>query len=80
MSPIEIVLGIVIMVIALFLIIAVLAQSGKDSRMSGVISGAADTFLGKERGSRLDKLLNKLTPILSGVFVLLIIVMYIVLS
>ena len=80
MSPIEIVLGIIIMVIALFLIIAVLPQSGKDSRMSGVISGAADTFLGKERGSRLDKLLNKLTPILSGVFVVLIIVMYIVLS
>ncbi|MBO4322893.1 MAG: preprotein translocase subunit SecG [Clostridia bacterium] len=73
----ELALGIVILVLALVIIVAVLAQSGKDSQMSGVISGAADTFLGKERGSRLDKLLNKLTPIISGVFAVLVIVMYI---
>jgi len=73
----EIALGIIIMVLALAIVVCVLAQSGKDSQMSGVISGAADTFLGKERGSRLDKLLNKITPILSGVFALLVIVLYI---
>ncbi|MCQ2428128.1 MAG: preprotein translocase subunit SecG [Clostridia bacterium] len=74
----EIALGIIIMVLAVIIIAAVLMQSGKDSQMSGVISGAADTFLGKERGSRLDKLLNKVTPILSGVFAVLVIVLYIV--
>ena len=73
----EIALGIVILVFALVIIVAVLLQSGKDSQMSGVISGAADTFLGKDRGSRLDKLLNKLTPIISGIFAILVIVMYI---
>ena len=73
----ELALGIVILVFALVIIVAVLLQSGKDSQMSGVISGAADTFLGKDRGSRLDKLLNKLTPIISGIFAILVIVMYI---
>ena len=76
----EIALGIVLIVFALFLIVAVLMQSSKDARLSGAIAGAADTFLGKERGSRLDKLLNKLTPILGGVFALLVIVMYIAVS
>ena len=76
MSAVELILGIVIVVLAVFIAASVLLQSGKDSRMSGVISGAADTFLGKERGSRLDKVLNKVTPIISGVFALVCIVLY----
>lgn len=76
----EIALGIILIVLAIALIVAVLLQSSKDSRLSGVIAGAADTFLGKERGSRLDKFLNKLTPIVGGVFGLLVIVMYVYLS
>ena len=76
----EIVFGIIIIVMALAIVVAVMLQSGKDSQMSGVISGAADTFLGKERGSRLDKVLNKVTPILSGVFAVLVLVMYLVVS
>ena len=55
-------------------------QSGTDKRLSGAIAGGADTFLGKERGSRLDKLLNILTPIVAGVFALVVIVMYVVVS
>ena len=73
----EIALGIVIILFAIFLVVAVLLQSSKDSQLSGAIAGAADTFLGKERGSRLDKLLNKLTPIIGGIFALLVVVMYI---
>ena len=76
MSPVELILGIVIVVLAVSIAASVLLQSGKDSRMSGVISGAADTFLGKERGSRLDKVLNKVTPIVSGVFALVCIVLF----
>ncbi len=76
MGVLEIVLGIILIVLALLISASVLLQSGKDSQMSGVISGAADTFLGKERGSRLDKVLNKVTPILSGVFAVVSILMY----
>ena len=76
----EIAIGIVLMVFALFLVVAVLAQSAKDNRLSGAIAGAADTFLGKERGSRLDKVLNVVTPIVAGVFAVLVIVMSVVVS
>jgi preprotein translocase subunit SecG len=80
MGTLEIVLGIVILVMGLAIVVAVLLQSGKDSQMSGVISGSAETFLGKERGSRLDKALNKVTPILSGIFAVLILVLYLLVS
>ena len=76
MGTLELVLGIILVVLAVLIAVSVLMQSGKDSRMSGVISGAADTFLGKDRGSRLDKVLNKVTPILSGVFALLCIFLF----
>ena len=76
MGILEIVMGIVLLVFALFLIVSVLLQSAKDKRLSGAIAGGAESFLGKDRGSRLDKLLNIITPIVAGVFAVLVIVMY----
>ncbi|MBR3965207.1 MAG: preprotein translocase subunit SecG [Clostridia bacterium] len=76
MGTLEIVMGIILLVFALFLIVAVLMQSAKDKRLSGAIAGGAESFLGKDRGSRLDKLLNIITPIVAGVFAVLVIVMY----
>jgi preprotein translocase subunit SecG len=76
MGTLEIVMGIILLVFALFLIISVLLQSAKDKRLSGAIAGGAESFLGKDRGSRLDKLLNIITPIVAGIFAVLVIVMY----
>ena len=78
MTGLEITLGIILLVFAVFLVIAVLLQSSKDSKMSGVIAGAGESFLGKDRSSRLDKLLNKLTPIIAGAFALIVLVMYLI--
>ena len=78
MTGLEYTLGGILLLFAVFLVIAVLLQSSKDSRMSGVIAGAGESFLGKDRGSRLDKLLNKLTPIIAGVFALIVLVMYLI--
>ena len=77
MTGLEITLGIILIVFAVFLVAAVLLQSSKDQGM-GVISGAAESFLGKDRNSRLDKLLNKLTPIIAGVFAVIVLVMYLI--
>jgi len=77
MSPIELTLGIILLVFAVFLVIAVLLQSSKDSGV-GVIAGAGSSFLGKDRSSRLDKLLNKLTPIIAGIFAIIVLVMYLI--
>ncbi len=74
---IETILGIILVVLAALIIVSVLLQSGKDSQMTGVITGSTETFLGKDRSSRLDKVLNKITPILSGVFALICLIMYV---
>ncbi len=80
MDAFEIIMGIVLLVMALFLVVAVLLQSGSDKRLSGAIAGGADTYLGKERGSRLDKLLNVLTPIVAAVFAVAVIIMYVIVA
>lgn len=74
----ETVLGIVLLVLAVFLIVAVLLQSGKDKKLSGAIAGGAETFFGQGKGSKLDKVLPGITTAVSIVFVILVIVMYIV--
>ncbi len=80
MGILEIVMGVILLVFALFLIIAVLLQSAKDKRLSGAIAGGAESFLGKDRGSRVDKLLNIITPIVAGIFAVLVVVMYCIVS
>ena len=80
MGPIEIVFGILLLVMAVFLVIAVLLQSGKDKNLSGSIAGGAETFFGKTKGSTWDKILSKLTTVMAIVFIVVVIAMYIVVS
>lgn len=74
----EIVLGILLLVAALFLIVAVLMQSGKSKNLSGTIAGGAETFFGKGKGSTIDKKLSTLTTIVAIVFVVLVIVVFVI--
>ena len=69
-------LGVAVIVLAVALVIAVLMQSGKDTRLSGTIAGGAETFFGKTKGSALDRMLSKATIVLSIVFALVVIAMY----
>lgn len=80
MGPIEIVFGILLLVMAVFLVIAVLLQSGKDKNLSGSIAGGAETFFGKTKGSTWDKILSKLTTVVALVFIVVVIAMYIIVS
>lgn len=59
----------------LFLIAVVLLQSGKRSGLSGAISGAADTFLVKNKAKSLDAKLAKMTKWVAVAFVLLTLVL-----
>ena len=72
----EIVIGIILIIAALFLIGAVLMQSGKSHNLSGTIAGGAETFFGKSKGSTLDKKLSKATTVVAVVFVILVLVFY----
>ena len=74
----DIVFGIILLIAALFLVVAVLMQSGKSHNLSGAIAGGAETFFGKEKGKTLDKLFSKLTTIVAIIFTLLVIIFYII--
>ncbi len=78
MDPIVIVLGIVILLLALALAALVLLQSGKDSRLSGAIAGGMDTFFGKSKSSTMDRKLVVATVIVSIVFVIAVLALYVI--
>ena len=67
----------VMVLLAVFLVIAVLMQSGKDSNLSGTIAGGAETFFGKTKGKTIDRALSKVTGIVSVIFVILVLVVYV---
>lgn len=69
-------LGILLLLAALFLIVAVLLQNGK-SKGTGVVTGGAETFFGKNKGKSIDKKLSILTAIVAVVFVLLVIIVFV---
>lgn len=80
MTAFEITFGIILMVLAVILIVAVLLQSGKEKGLSGTLVGGADTFFGKNKGNTWDRVLSKLTTALSIVFAIATVVMYIVIT
>lgn len=72
----EIAIGIILILASLFLIVAVLMQSGKNHNLSGTIAGGAESFFGKAKASTMDKKLSKLTTGVAIVFVILVLVSY----
>ncbi len=78
MQVFETVMGVVLILFALFLVIAVLLQHGSDHNLSGVIGGGAESFFGKSKAKKVDVMLNKLTMIVSILFVVIVLVLYII--
>lgn len=79
MTPIEWILGGVLLAMALFLVVAVALQSGKE-KGTGIISGNSETFFNKSNATTKDKVLNRLTIGISIAFALIVIIMYVVVS
>lgn len=59
----KIVLNSVHIVFALSIIVIVLLQSGKQSGLSGLVSGGTETFFGKNKGRTVDAMLSKYTAV-----------------
>lgn len=74
----DIVFGIILLIASVFLVVAVLMQSGKSHNLSGSIAGGAETFFGKTKGKAIDKMLSKITTVVAIVFVLLTIIVYVI--
>ena len=74
MSAIEIILGILVILVSLVIIAAVLLQQGRRAGVNGVISGAADTFLSKNKARTFDAMVARLTKYFAIAFFVLAIV------
>ena len=77
MSIPTIVICALLLLVAVFVIVAVLMQQGKSHNLSGTIAGGAETFFGKQKGKSMDALFNKLTTVIAIIFVLLVVVLYV---
>jgi len=67
----QIAMAIVQLACAVFLIATILLQSSKSSKMSGTIMGGAETFFGKNKARTMDSMLQKLTIVISAIFVVI---------
>ena len=74
MGALRIVLTIVFILVRVALSAIVLMQEGKSAGL-GVISGAAETYWGKNKGRSIEGKLEKLTKILVVVFMLIAILL-----
>lgn len=70
MSALRILVSIVYIVVSVALVILVLMQEGKAQGL-GTISGAADTYWGKNKGRSMEGMLVKITRVLAIAFLVL---------
>jgi preprotein translocase subunit SecG len=72
MSIIQIIASIMLLISSIVLIIIVLSQHGRSAYLGGAIAGgAAESFLGKNKGRTLDAKLTKITKYIAITFVVL---------
>ncbi len=77
MGTLNIVLAILLFVSAIFLIIAVLVQSGKDKGTGVITGGSSETYFGRNKNKSKEKKLALITTIVAIIFVILAILVYI---
>ena len=70
MSALRILVSIVYIIVSVALVILVLMQEGKAQGL-GTISGAADTYWGKNKGRSMEGMLVKITMVLAIAFLVL---------
>lgn len=71
MGALKIVLMIIYAVVCLALTVIVLMQEGKQAGLSGSVSGAAETYWGKNKGRSMEGKLEKITKYLAVGFIIL---------
>lgn len=74
MEALRVVINIIFILVCVALTVLVLMQEGKSAGL-GSISGAAETYLGRNKGRSMEGMLVKITKILAVFFMLLAVVL-----
>lgn len=80
MYALMIIISILLLVDCLLLTAIVLLQQGKSAGLSGAISGAAETYFGKNKARTMEGRLEFWTKVLGGTFFVLAFVLYIIVA
>lgn len=72
MSALQILIGVLVIISSLIIIVVVLMQQSREAGLSGAISGAADTFFGKNKGRTMEAKLEKFTKFFGTFFFVLV--------
>ena len=78
MTRMNMALTVIQVLLSLALVAIVMLQSGKSAGLSGAISGAADTFLSKNKAKTMDAKLAKATKWVAILWVVLTLVLCVV--
>ena len=66
MNVFDYIIGGLLLLMAVFLVVAIMLQSGKGKGLSGTITGgASDSYFGKNKGKTRDQMLSRLTTVVA---------------
>ena len=74
MGALKIVISIIFIIVCIGLTVLVLMQEGKSAGL-GTISGAAETYWGKNKGRSMEGMLVKITKVLAVLFMVLAVIL-----
>ena len=74
MTALQYVLAILTIIVSVIIVVLVALQESKQQGLSGTISGAADTFFGKNKGRTMEAQREKFTKIAGALFFVLALV------
>ncbi len=71
MTALQYVLSFLVIIVSIVIIVLVALQESKQQGLSGAVSGAAETFFGKNKGRTIEAKLGKFTKIAGAIFFVL---------
>ena len=80
MGALKIILIVIEIIVSIGLVLVVLFQSGKESGLSGALSGSTDTYMSKNKGATLDKKLAAATKWIALAWVVITLALVLVIA
>ena len=78
MEILRVILTVIFVLICIVLTVIVLAQEGKSAGLTGSISGAAETFWGKNKGRTIEGMIEKGTKFVAIAFMVVALLLSII--
>lgn len=75
MDVLRVVVTILYIIVCIALVVLVLMQEGKSAGLTGSISGAAETYWGKNKGRSMEGTLERITKVLAILFIVISVIL-----